>query len=95
MDLSREFTILGKVTFLGLVTILRMVTIIGKVTILEMVDFYHPKGWLLFFRSIESYVSTKIRTLKSVSLFVRPSVCYQVGHRAAYAAKNDRQGSQK
>ena len=46
-------------------------------------DFYHPKGWLLNFGSVESSLSTKNRNLKSVTLSVCLSVClfvcYQVG----------------
>ena len=37
--------------------------------------FYHPKGWLLNFGSIESSVSTKNKNLKTVTLFVCLSVC--------------------
>ena len=54
----RILTILGMVTFLGMVTILRMVTIIGGGGHPRdsgcLRDFYHPKGWLLSFGSVES-----------------------------------------
>ena len=34
-------------------------------------NFYHPKGWLLNFGSIETIVSTKNQIEQSVSFFVR------------------------
>ena len=43
-------------------------------------DFYHPKGWLLNFGSIESEVSTKNQIEQSVSDSVCLFACNHVGH---------------
>ena len=41
-------------------------------------EFNHPKGWLLYFGSIESEVSTKNQIKENVSLSVCLSVCLSV-----------------
>ena len=43
-------------------------------------DFYHPKGWLLNFGSIETQVSTRNKSEQSVSFSVCLSVCEFMDH---------------